>query len=87
MWAEHIKGWLTEARKEEAAILKIAATEGKTSVIGGTGGEDMEERGEKTPVKMTNWERVVELVMVYLGEGVIAEENMWQAGVLILKGK
>ena len=52
MWSEHLKGWLTEARKEEAAAEKGSATEGETAVLGGTGGEETEERREKTPAEM-----------------------------------
>ena len=36
---------------------------------------------------MSNWERVLDLVQVEFGEGRLAEENMWQALVLIPKGK
>ena len=38
MRVEHLKGGLMEARKEEAAEVKVAATEGMTAVLGGTGG-------------------------------------------------
>ena len=38
MRAEHIKGWLEEVRKEEAAADKISVTEGTMVVIGGKGG-------------------------------------------------
>ena len=55
---------------------KVSATEGKTEVLGGTGGEETEERREKLPVEMTNWERVVALVRVYFGEGMMVEETM-----------
>ena len=37
--ADHLKGWLAEARKEESARDKTAATEGAAEVLGGTGGE------------------------------------------------
>ena len=36
---------------------------------------------------MSNWERAVDLVQAAFGEGRILEENMWQAVVLISKGK
>ena len=78
---------MAEARKEEAEEAKTAATEGTTAVLGGTGGEEMEERREKTPDEMTNWKRVADLVRADLGEGLIVEEAMWQAVVLIPKGK
>ena len=38
MRVEHLKGWLAEARKEEAATAKLTAAEGELSVIGGPGG-------------------------------------------------
>ena len=38
-------------------------------------------------METSNWERVVELVQTVSGEGRLAEENMWQAVVLIPKGK
>ena len=54
MRAEHLKGWLAEARKEEAAAEKSAATEGTTSVLRGTGGEDKKEIREKATAEMRN---------------------------------
>ena len=54
MRAEHIKGLLAEARKEDTVAGKTASTEGTTSVIGETGGEDTEEKRDKTPVEMTH---------------------------------
>ena len=57
IWAKHIKRWLSEARKEKAAAEKSAETEGTASVLGGTGGEETEERREKTPEEMKNWDR------------------------------
>ena len=55
MWYEHIKGWLVEERKEEAATVKTAAAEGATVVIRGTVGEETELIREKTSEGMTNW--------------------------------
>ena len=67
MQAEHIKGWLAEAQKEDASKAKIAATEGTLAVFGGIGGAETEDRREKTTTEMTNWERVVELVKEAFG--------------------
>ena len=39
------------------------------------------------PAEMSNWERVVDRWMEDFGEGLIAEETMWQAVVLIPRGK
>ena len=72
--------------KEEAEAAKITAIEGTTSVIVGPGGEETEERREKAPAEMTNWERVVDLVREALGECLLAKEATWQAVVLIPKG-
>ena len=36
---------------------------------------------------MTDWEKVVALVSAAFGGGRLAEESMWQAVVLIPKGK
>ena len=51
------------------------------------GGEGMEESREKTPTEASNWEGVVKLVQTAFGEGRLAEESMWQAVVLLPKGK
>ena len=40
-----------------------------------------------TPVEISNWERVVDLVHDYFGESQIVKENTWQAVVLITKGE
>ena len=52
-----------------------------------TGGEGTEERREKKPEEISNWERVVDLVQADFEEGRLAEENMWWSAVLIPKGK
>ena len=39
------------------------------------------------PVEPSNWESVVEIVQTAFGEGRLAEDNTWQAVVLIPKGK
>ena len=66
---------------------KVSPIEGTTTVLGGTGGEEMEEKREKADAEMMNWVKLVALVTVDFGEGRLAEEAMWQAVVLIPKGK
>ena len=90
MRANHIKGWLTEARKkekEDVAADQKAEMEGTMEVLGGMGGEGTEEIGGKMPAEMSNCKWVVDLVHTDFGEGRLAEENTWQAVVLIPKGK
>ena len=87
MRAEHLKGWFTEARRDESVSANLSETEGTTAVIGGILGEEMDEIREKAPTEMTNWERVAALVRVDFGEGLLAEEATWQAVFLIPKGK
>ena len=87
MRAEHLKECLAEAQKEEAIAAKAAATEGVSSVLGGQGGGGTSEKRDKAPAEMTNWEKVVALARATFGEGLLAEEAMWQAVVLIPKGK
>ena len=85
--AEHLKGWLAETRKEEAAVTKAAAEEGTVSVIVGPGGEELEEKRKTATEAMKYWEKVVALVRADFGEGRLSEEAMCQAVVLIPKGK
>ena len=87
MRKEHLKGWLEEARKEELAAEKAEVTEGTAEVLGGTGGEETEEKMEKTAAEMSNWEKVVALVRLAFDYRLLAEEATWQAVVLIPKGK
>ena len=87
MPADHLKGWLVEARKEEAAAEKPAVTEGTVEVLGGTRGEEAKEERENTAVDMSNWVKVVALEREAFGEGLLAEEAMWQAVDMIPKGK
>ena len=54
MRTEHLKGWLAEARKKEAAAAKPVATEGMEAVLGGTGGKEREEKRDKTDAETTN---------------------------------
>ena len=44
MRLEHLKGWLEEVQREEAASEKSIATEGTVAVIGGIGGGAEEKR-------------------------------------------
>ena len=55
MQTEHLKGWLVKAQKEEEAAAKAVVTEGTGVLLGGTGGEDTEEKKEKASADMTNW--------------------------------
>ena len=87
MRAEHLKGWLAEAQKEEAATAKSRAAEGTAEAIRVPGVEDMEGKRETETEGMTHWGKVVALVREEFGEGRLAEESMWQAVVLIPKGK
>ena len=77
MRAEHLKGWFSEAQKEEAAAAKTAVAEETGAVIGDTWGEYMEEIRETENEEMTYWEKVVALVMEEFGEGRLAEESTW----------
>ena len=61
---------------------------------GGGGGINWRTRGVRdggggtdTEKEMTQWDKVVELAREDFGEGRLAEECMWQAVVLIPKGK
>ena len=72
MRAEHIKGWLAAAQREE---------KGETAAAEGEGGPKYPQEGAD------NWARFVELVQIAFREGEIAEEATWQAVVLIPKGK
>ena len=46
MRADNLKGWLAEARKEEAEAAKAAGADGTGAVIGEPGGEEMAEKTE-----------------------------------------
>ena len=60
MRAEHLKGWLEEARKAEAAAEKAAKEAVEATV--GPGEEDTEsERDTKTKKELKNWGKVVDL--------------------------
>ena len=67
MGEKHLKGWLEEARKEKAVAVKSAASEGAEAVIGGTGGEDMEDKRGAATEAMAHWEKVVDLVGASFG--------------------
>ena len=72
---------------EEAAAEQETVTEGTTEVPNGTGTEGTEDIRGKTPAEESNWERLVDIVHTSFGEGHLAEENMWQAVVMIPKGE
>ena len=71
MRAEHIKGWLAAARREE-----------KRDTIDTEKG-CQEDPGEGAD----NWTRFMDLVQTAFREGELAKEATWQAVVLIPKGK
>ena len=54
MREENLKGWLAEAWKEKASAAKAEETEGTTTVLRGTGGEDTEKKRGKEVEEMTN---------------------------------
>ena len=47
--------------------VKSAASEGAEAVIGGTGGEDMEDKRGAATEAMAHWEKVVDLVGASFG--------------------
>ena len=71
MWEEHLKRWLSAARRGD---------KGETVDKEGGGQEDTREGTE-------NWSRVVELVQTAFRDRDLAEEATWQVVVLIPKGK
>ena len=81
MRAEHVKRWLATARKVE----KDGDTAGGKEVTTTTA----EGRPETTVAQegAGKWTRVVDVVQAALREGNLAEKAMWQAVVLIPKGK
>ena len=80
MWAEHIKGYLAEARRAEKG--ETAAAEGKIHATG------TEKGGPVDPQEgADNWTRFVDLIQTAFREGELAEKGTWQAVVLITKGK
>ena len=80
MRAEHLKRWLAEARKAE----KDDTTAGAET----TEGKEATEFTEFTePTEAANWEKLVDLVQTAFHEGILAEESMWQAVVLVPKVK
>ena len=86
MRAENLQEWLQEHRSTEAAA-EVEA-EGETSDPEGRE-RDTEERIEDGGEgrETTKWEMVMELVQMAFREGVLAEEAVWQAVVLIPKGR
>ena len=79
MRAKQLKGWLALAwkKEKEEAVAGEENTEGNM----GRGGESTEH------TEASNWGRVVDLVQTALREGQLAQKAMWQAVVLITKGK
>ena len=80
MRAEHLKGWLAEPRKEEAAAeeaKEVEAGEGAGEAIIIPGGGEPEEKRDTETNEITHWDNVVALVRASLGEGRLAEEYKW----------
>ena len=86
MQAEHLKGWLEEARKAEAAAAKTAEEAAEATVEPGEEGTEAK-RETGTDKELANWEKVVALEREDFGEGRLVEEAMCQAVVLIPKEK
>ena len=78
MQAEHLKGWLAAARNKEKEEAAVGEENTEGNMYGGKYTE---------PTDASNWDRVVDLVQTAFREGRLAEEAMWQAVVLIPKGK
>ena len=91
MRAKHLNGWLAAAKRkerEEAASEKEHLEEERTTEgPDRTGGEETAERRGGTTTDAFNWESVVELAHTLFGEGQLVEEAMYQAVVLLPKGK
>ena len=83
MRAEHIKRWLATARKAD----KDRETAGKEESATKTAGGRTETTEEQEGTELDNWTRVVDLVQAAFREGKLADEKIWQAVVLITKGK
>ena len=83
MRAEHLKRWLATAQKakkdKETAGKEEAAT---TTERARTGISEAQKEAESD-----NWARVVDLFQSAFREGKLEDEAMWQAVVLITKGK
>ena len=73
MREEHLKGWLVEAHKEEAAVARAKETEGVVAEIRVPGGGYTEERRATDIKEMTHCQKVVALVRADFGEGRLAE--------------
>ena len=88
MILEHIKRWLATERKAEKEREMAEKEEATTTERAGRtdNGEVLAAQTE-TEMETDNWTRVVDLVQSALREGKLTEEAMWQAMVLIPKGK
>ena len=81
MRAEHLKRWLTVARKAE----KDATTTVRAETTENRGATEVQPATE--PTEADNWVMVVDLIQTAFQEGMLSEEATCQAVVLITKGK
>ena len=79
----HLKRWIATARKAE----KDRETDGKEEASTTTSGGRTYTNAAQEGAESDNWTRVVDLVQLEFREAKLAEEAMWQAVVLIPKGK
>ena len=86
MRAEHLKRWIAKARKAEKEKEKDEKEEATTMKRAGRT-ENGEISAAQTETEADNWTRFVDLVQLVFREGTPSEESMWQAVVLIPKGK
>ena len=83
MWTENLKRWLATARKAE----KDKETAEKEEAATTTERARTDISAAQKETESDNWKRVVDLVQSAFREGKLAEEAIWQAVVLIPKGK
>ena len=86
MRVEHLKRWISTARKDKTEKKKAEKEEATTTErAGGT------EKGEVSAVQKEtetdNWTSVMDLIPSMFWDWNLAEESTWQAVVLVPKGK
>ena len=55
MMMEHLKVWVVESQKEEAAAFKAKVEEGAGKAFRGPGGEETKEKKDTDTKDMTHW--------------------------------
>ena len=83
MQTDHFNRWLATARKAK----KDKETTEKEEAATTTKRERIDVSAAQKETESENWRRVVDLVHSAFREGNLVEEAMWQAVVLIPKGK